>query len=124
MAKGRQRAIQACFIPVAAGWRAARKAGFVFGECRMPLDAVGPVTLAVDADTVRGVPRHLLARHAIGTLAPGLRRALIAIEVEDGGCGVNMGVNFGRVLWRAAWRLPGLPATSGVIAVRDGEIVG
>lgn len=90
----------------------------------MPLDVVAPATPAVDAAPFHGVPRHVLTRHVLAGLPPGLRRAVIAIELEDGGRFVNLGMNFERVLWRAVWRLPGLPETGGVIAIRQGEIVG
>jgi hypothetical protein len=89
----------------------------------MPLDAVLPATMPVDAAELHGVPRHLLACHVLDRLAPALRRAVVAIELEEAGTLVNMGMNFDRVAWRAVWRLPGLPALSGSIAVRQGEIV-
>lgn len=89
----------------------------------MPLDLVAPDTLPVDAAELHGVPRHLLARHVLDRLAPALRRAVIAIELEEAGGFVNLGMNFERVAWRAVWRLPGLPALSGSIAVWKGEIV-
>lgn len=89
----------------------------------MPLDFVAKETLPVDAVAFHGVERHLLVRHAMERIPAGLRRALIAVELEDGGTFVNMGMNFQRVAWRAAWRLPGLPEASGVIPIHRGEIV-
>jgi len=89
----------------------------------MPLDFVAPQTLPVDAAEFHGVPRHELTRHVLAGLAPALRRAVIAIELEDGGRFVNLGMHFDRVLWRAVWRLPGLPEAAGVIPLRKGEIV-
>lgn len=89
----------------------------------MPLDLVAPVTMPVDQVAFHGVPRHDLTRHVLAGLAPGLRRAVIAIELADGGRFVNMGLNFDRVLWRAVWRLPDLPEASGVIPIHRGEIV-
>ncbi len=89
----------------------------------MPLDVVAPQTLPVDAAAFHGVPRHVLTRHVLAGLAPAQRRAVIAIELEDGGRFVNLGMNFERVQWRVVWRLPGLPETEGVIPIRQGEIV-
>jgi hypothetical protein len=89
----------------------------------MPLDVVAPVTLPVDATEFHGVPRHVLARHVLAGLSPAERRAVIAVDLEDGGRFVNLGMNFDRVLWRIAWRLPGLPEAAGVIPIRQGEIV-
>jgi hypothetical protein len=92
-------------------------------ETRMPLDVVAPQTLPVDAAAFHGVPRHVLTRHVLAGLAPALRRAVIAVELEDGGRFVNLGMHFERVFWRIAWRLPGLPEMAGVIPIRQGEIV-
>jgi hypothetical protein len=89
----------------------------------MPLDFIAPQTMPVDAAEFHGVPRHVLTRHVLAGLAPSLRRAVIAIELEDGGRFVNLGMNFERVFWRAVWRLPGLPDAGGVIPLRHGEIV-
>jgi hypothetical protein len=89
----------------------------------MPLDAVLPATLPVDAAQLHGVERHVLVRHALAQLSPELRRAVIAVELTDAGSFVNMGMNFDRVAWRAVWRLPGLPEVSGSIALWKGEIV-
>lgn len=89
----------------------------------MPLDVVLPLTLPVDAAELHGIPRHVLVRHAMSRLTEAQRRALIAVEVEDGGGFVNMGMNFDSVAWRAVWRLPGLPEARGVIPVWKGEIV-
>ena len=89
----------------------------------MPLDLVVPATLPVDAMQLHGVPRHVLAHHVLDRLAPGQRGAVIAIELEEAGTFVNMGMNFHRVAWRAVWRLPGLPELSGSIALWRGEIV-
>jgi hypothetical protein len=90
----------------------------------MPLDAaIAAEALPVDAVSFHGVPRHVLARHAMAALDPASRRAVIAIEIEDAGRFVNMGMNFDRVRWRAVWRLPGLPEAGGIIALRKGEIV-
>jgi hypothetical protein len=91
----------------------------------MPLDAALPATaLPVDAMALCGAPRHVLARHALAEVPPALRRAVIAVELSDAGPFVNLGMNFDRVAWRIAWRLPGLPEISGSIALRQGEIVG
>ena len=90
----------------------------------MPLDFVPPkTTLAVDAAELHGIPRHVLVRHAMTNLTQEQRRALIAVEIEDGGGLVNMGLNFDSVAWRAVWRLPGLPEASGTIPVWKGEII-
>jgi hypothetical protein len=89
----------------------------------MPLDAALPATMPVDAAAFHGVERHVLVRHALAQLSPALRRSVIAVELEDAGGFVNMGMNFDRVAWRAVWRLPGLPEISGSIALWKGEIV-
>jgi hypothetical protein len=89
----------------------------------MPLDVVLNQTLPVDAAELHGIPRHVLVRHAMAHLTPEQRRALIAVEVEDAGGFVNMGMNFDSVAWRAVWRLPGLPDAAGTIPVWKGEIV-
>ena len=91
----------------------------------MPLDFVLPqTTLPVDAAEMHGIPRHVLVRHAMTNLSQEQRRALIAVEIEDGGGLVNMGMQFDTVAWRAVWRLPGLPEASGTIPLWKGEIVG
>ena len=77
---------------------------------------------AAEADELHGVPRKELARHALDQLAPSLRAAVAAIELESAGTFVNMGMNFDRVSWRAVWRRPGLPLASGTIPVWRGEI--
>ena len=92
----------------------------------MPFDfatGAAPATRpAMQAPELHGVPREELVRHALDQLAPGLRAAVAAIELENAGSFVNMGMNFDRVGWRAVWRRPGLPATSGTIPVWKGEI--
>ena len=90
----------------------------------MPLDVIRDGTLPVDAAAFHGVPRHVLVRHAMDRLTLAQRRALIAVELADGGGLVNMGMNFDAVTWRAVWRLPGLPDASGTIPILKGEIVG
>ena len=67
-------------------------------------------------------PRVALVCHALDQLAPSLRDAVAAIELESAGSFVNMGLNFDRVAWRAVWRQPGLPEVSGTIPVWKGEI--
>jgi hypothetical protein len=90
----------------------------------MPLDVIlSQTTLPVDAAELHGIPRHVLVRHAMARLTRDQRRALIAVEIEDGGGFVNMGMNFDSVAWRAVWRLPGLPEAAGMIPVWKGEIV-
>jgi len=89
----------------------------------MPFDLVQPARPAavLQAD-LHGVPRMSLVRHALDQLAPSLRDAVAAIELESAGSFVNMGLNFDRVAWRAVWRQPGLPEVSGTIPVWKGEI--
>jgi hypothetical protein len=89
----------------------------------MPLDVILDRTLPVDATEIHGIPRHVLVRHAMERLTPDQRRALIAVELADGGGFVNMGMNFDSVTWRAVWRLPGLPEIAGMIPIWKGEIV-
>jgi hypothetical protein len=89
----------------------------------MPFDAPQAASLPVDSATFHGVPRHELACHALARLGPSQRAAVIAVEMSEAGTFVNMGMNFGRVIWRMKWRHAGLPEMSGSIAVRNGEIV-
>jgi hypothetical protein len=89
----------------------------------MPLDETLGRPLPVDAAEVHGIPRHVLVRHVMERLTSPQRRALIAVELADAGSFVNMGMNFDSVVWRAVWRLPGLPELGGTIPVRKGEIV-
>jgi hypothetical protein len=89
----------------------------------MPFDVLpAPRSRARPEAELHGVPRALLVRHALDQLAPSLRDAVAAIELESAGGFVNMGLNFDRVAWRAVWRQPGLPEASGTIPVWKGEI--
>ncbi|MGG5821954.1 hypothetical protein [Falsiroseomonas sp. HW251] len=93
----------------------------------MPFDLVPsprkPATDGADLPKVlHGVPRAALVRHALDQLAPSLRDAVAAIELESAGSFVNMGMNFDRVAWRAVWRRPGMPEAGGTIPVWKGEI--
>jgi hypothetical protein len=87
----------------------------------MPFDVLPRSRTRPEAE-LHGVPRALLVRHALDQLAPSLRAAVAAIELESAGGFVNMGLNFDRVAWRAVWRRPGLPEASGTIPVWKGEI--
>jgi hypothetical protein len=90
----------------------------------MPFDAAAPVpALAALPEELHGVPRALLVRHALDRIAPALRAAVAAIELEEASPMVNMGLNLDRVAWRAVWRVPGLPDATGSIPVWHGEIV-
>lgn len=90
----------------------------------MPLDIPLAQALQVDASELHGVARHLLVRHVMAGLNAEQRRALMAVELTDAGCFVNMGMNFDRVAWRAVWRLPSLPEAGGTIPVWKGAIAG
>ncbi|WP_270939167.1 hypothetical protein [Falsiroseomonas oryzae] len=88
----------------------------------MPFDLAAPRAAPVDAAEFHGVPRALLARHALDRIAPSLRPAVAEIALEEAPPMVNLGLNLDRVAWRAVWRRPGLPEASGIIPVWRGEI--
>ncbi len=73
--------------------------------------------------TLHGIPRDVLLAHVMNCLTQEQRSAVRAVEVIDGGGFVNMGMNFGSVLWRAVLHDRASSRLSGTIPIRNSEIV-